>query len=73
MYVFCYETQTGQVDYWYKKYSSNGSEIWTIKMPSDKAINVSAIDSNGNIYIVYVDVYGYIYIKKLINLIKKGS
>lgn len=72
MYVFCYETQAGQVDYWYKKYSSNGSEIWTMKMPSDKTLNVSAIDNSGNIYIIYFDVSGYINLKKMINLVKKG-
>lgn len=55
------------------KYTSDGTLVWNITQISARDANIKVItDSNGNIYVAYVDSNSMLTIKKLINLIKEN-
>lgn len=57
-----------------RKNSSDGTLIWdNVPIPASNN-NIKVItDSNGNIYVAYIDSSSMLAIKKLINLVKKGN
>lgn len=56
-----------------KKYSSDGTLIWDNVPISTTNNSIKVItDSNGNIYVAYIDSNGMLTIKKFINLVKEN-
>lgn len=61
-------------NYLLRKYSSDGTLIWdNVQIPTTYAFLKVITDSNNNIYVCYLDGSASLTIKKLVNLIKKGS
>lgn len=56
-----------------KKYSSDGTLIWdNVPIPASNDNMKVITDSNGNIYVAYIDSNGMLTIKKFINLVKEN-
>lgn len=56
-----------------KKYSSDGTLIWdNVPIPASNNNMKVITDSNGNIYVAYIDSNGMLTIKKFINLVKEN-
>lgn len=61
-------------NYLLRKYSSDGTLIWdNVQIPTAYSYSKVITDSNNNIYVCYMDSNANLTIKKLVNLIKKGS
>lgn len=69
-----YTNNNNGTNYLLRKYSSDGTLIWdNVPIPASNN-NIKIItDSNGNIYVAYIDSSSMLAIKKLINIEKKGS
>lgn len=80
-YGFCCDSQDNLyviyyngTNYLLRKYSSDGTLIWdNVQIPTTYTYLKVITDSNNNIYVCYMDSSANLTVKKLVNLIKKGS